>query len=155
MEANKKLIEKFYTSFKNGNTNEMISCYHEEIEFEDPAFGKLKGDDVGLMWKMLIERSKGNIEINFKNIDADFSSGKAYWEAIYPFSKTGRIVHNKIHANFVFKDGKIIKHTDYFNFYKWSRMAFGTLGWVLGFTPILKNKVRSTALLQLKEFKNR
>jgi ketosteroid isomerase-like protein len=155
MEANKKLIEKFYTAFKNGNAEEMISCYHQEIEFEDPAFGILKGDDVGAMWKMLIERGKGQIEISFKDINAGFSSGTAYWEAIYPFSKTGRIVHNKIHASFIFKDGKIIKHTDKFDFYKWLRQAFGPLGWALGFTPILKKKVRSNALLQLKNYKNR
>ena len=37
--------------------------YHDEIEFSDPAFGLLKGDDE---WKMLVEKSGGNIHLEFK-----------------------------------------------------------------------------------------
>jgi len=39
-----KLIETFYTSFANLDAETMISCYHDEITFEDPAFGVLKGE---------------------------------------------------------------------------------------------------------------
>ncbi len=40
--------------------------------------------------------------------------GSARWEAVYPFSETGRIVHNRIRAEFRFRDGKIIEHRDHF-----------------------------------------
>lgn len=153
MESNKKLIETFYTAFQKGNVDEMISCYHKDILFEDPAFGKLKGEDAKSMWRMLIERSKGEIQIFFKDIEANDTNGKASWEAKYFFSKTGRPVHNKIQADFIFKDGKIIKHTDKFNLWKWSSMALGAVGLLLGFTPLIKNKVRRNALAQLKKYK--
>jgi hypothetical protein len=104
---------------------------------------------------MLIKGSKAPVKITYKDVEANATSGKAYWEAVYMFSKTGRPVHNKIHASFLFKDGKIIQHTDKFNFFNWSCMAFGPLGWLLGWTPILKNKVRSTALSQLEAFKKK
>ena len=37
-----------------------------------------------------------------------------------------------ISTAYEFKDGKIIKHTDKFDFYRWSRQALGLMGWVLG-----------------------
>lgn len=155
MNPNIKLIETFYTAFKKGQVEEMVACYHEDILFQDPAFGLLKGEDAKDMWRMLIGRSNGSIEIIFGEIEANDITGKAYWEAKYPFSKTGRQVHNKIHANFIFKDGKIIKHTDKFNVWRWSSMALGPVGFLLGYTPIVKNRIRKTALEQLTAFKKK
>ena len=51
------------------------------------------------------------------------------------------MVINDIIAEFKIKDGKIIKHQDKFDFYKWSRQALGFPGLFLGWTPFLKNKV--------------
>ena len=63
---NEQLIHHFYESFSQNNANEMIACYHDKIEFSDPAFGLLKGDEAKNMWKMLIERGKGNIKVEHK-----------------------------------------------------------------------------------------
>jgi hypothetical protein len=41
MNENEKLIEKFYMSFKNSDPKSMIECYHEEIEFSDPAISSI------------------------------------------------------------------------------------------------------------------
>ncbi|WP_020532146.1 nuclear transport factor 2 family protein [Flexithrix dorotheae] len=149
---NKQLIEEFYTAFQKLDAERMTACYHENIQFEDPAFGTLKGEQVGNMWRMLIERSEGNLEITFHDVEASETTGKAHWEAKYLFSKTNRKVHNKIKASFQFKDGKIYRHTDYFNFWKWSGMALGPIGYFLGFTPLVKNKVRKTSLHLLAKY---
>ena len=39
-----KLIETFYSALNNCDGPAMISCYHNDVVFEDPAFGELKGD---------------------------------------------------------------------------------------------------------------
>ncbi|MEL6866642.1 MAG: nuclear transport factor 2 family protein, partial [Bacteroidota bacterium] len=119
------LITQFYEAFQKGDAAAMGACYHEEITFEDPGFGHLKGKEVTAMWQMLIERSKGNLSVTFDRVKADDVRGSANWEAKYPFSKTKRPVHNKIKANFQFKDGKIIDHKDEFSFWRWSSMALG------------------------------
>ena len=151
-QANKKIIEQFYTAFQNGEVEKMVACYHSDIIFEDPAFGVLKGAEAGNMWRMLMERGKGNIDISYSNVKADEKSGSAHWEAKYPFSKTGRKVHNKIDASFGFKDGKIIQHTDKFDLWKWSSMALGLPGTFLGWTPFMQNKIKQQSRGLLKKY---
>lgn len=142
MENNKELIEKFYTSFAAGDAEGMVSCYHDDIAFEDPAFGPLKGEDPKKMWRMLLKNNKGNMKITFSNVHADAHTGGADWVAEYTFSQTGRHVVNRVSASFEFKDGKIIKHTDRFNAWKWASQALGTSGKLLGWSSFMKNKIR-------------
>ncbi|MCB0490216.1 MAG: nuclear transport factor 2 family protein [Cyclobacteriaceae bacterium] len=148
---NAQLIEKFYTSFRHKDWNGMQSCYADDITFSDPVFPLLKGKEAKAMWHMLVSASK-DLEISFNNIVADDKQGSCHWEAIYTFSKTGRKVHNKIDAQFRFKDGLIIQHTDSFDLWRWSRMALGTSGIFLGWSPLVKNKIRSMASKNLESF---
>ncbi|MEZ5346667.1 MAG: nuclear transport factor 2 family protein [Pyrinomonadaceae bacterium] len=149
---NKDLITKFYTSFAKGEAEEMISCYHEDIEFSDPAFGVLHSDDAKDMWRMLIKRAKGNLEIDFKNVSANGDKGWADWTARYLFSKTGRNVFNEIHAEFEFREGKIIVHRDNFDIWKWSKQALGLPGHFLGWSSFMQNKIRNNARESLSQF---
>ena len=149
--ANAAIIEAFYKSFQQLDANGMKACYHPDIEFSDPVFPNLTGDAAGAMWTMLCKRAE-NFHLTYSDISADETSGTAQWQAQYKFSATGRKVHNIITANFEFKDGKIIKHNDHFNFWRWSRMALGVSGVLLGWTPLLQNKVRATANQNLQIF---
>ncbi len=133
----------------------MIACYHSDIEFSDPAFGTLKGDEARAMWKMLIERSGGKLKVVFSNVTADAEKGSAHWEAFYEFSKTGRNVHNKIDARFEFKDGKIHRHHDHFNLWAWSRQALGVSGLLLGYTSFFKNKLQAQTRKLLSDYMQR
>lgn len=153
MNPNEDTIKKFYTAFSNGNASQICECYHPNIQFQDPAFGQLKGNDVCKMWQMLIEKSKGNIKIDFSEIKADEYNGSAHWTAVYNFSKTNRKITNSIHARFQFQNGLIIKHTDNFDLWKWSRQAFGWKGFLLGWTGFMQNKIQEQALLSLKNYK--
>jgi ketosteroid isomerase-like protein len=152
MNNHEQLITSFYAAFAKQDYQGMAACYHDEIEFTDPVFGTLKGIQAKAMWQMLLERSRGNLKIMFSEVTATETSGSAHWEAFYPFSKTGRNVHNKIDATFQFKDGKIIQHTDHFDLYRWSRQAFGVTGTVLGFTPFFQKKIRGTAAKSLQTY---
>ncbi len=151
MQQNVKLIETFYSSFQKLDGESMAECYHPEIEFSDPVFPDLKGDEAAAMWKMLCSQAK-DFSLTFDKVEADDLSGKAHWEAVYNFSATGRKVHNIINAEFQFKDGKIIRHKDNFDFWKWSKMALGPTGFLLGWTPLLKNKIRQQAAKNLEKF---
>jgi ketosteroid isomerase-like protein len=148
--TNEELIDKFYTSFAAGDAEGMISCYTDDIEFRDPAFGVLKGEDAKNMWRMLLKNP--DLKVSATLIKADDNTGSASWVAVYKFSLTGRQVKNKVSAKFRFGDGKIVEHIDHFNFWKWATQAFGVKGLLLGLTPMMKNKVRKQALIRLSEF---
>lgn len=148
----KDTLERFYKAFQSGDAKAMGDCYHDDAHFSDPAFQNLNSKEVKAMWAMLIERSKGNLEIEFHSVIADDSIGQCTWEARYPFSKTGNQVHNIIHATMEFKDGLIIKHLDKFNFWRWSSMALGTTGKLLGWTSFLRKKVGAMAMKSLHEY---
>ncbi|WP_417941345.1 nuclear transport factor 2 family protein [Flavobacterium sp. RS13.1] len=152
MNPNENLIAKFYTAFANADAKTMNECYHPNVHFIDPVFGLLKEKQVSKMWEMLLLKSKGDIKIEFSNIKADEFSGTARWVATYKFSKTNRKVVNQVSAEFLFQDGLIIKHTDNFDVWKWSKQAFGITGYLLGWTGFFQNKIKEQALLSLKKF---
>jgi len=135
MHPNAELIRRFYTSFQKRDPGGMVACYHPDIEFSDEVFPDLKGPRAGAMWRMLSERAK-DLKVEFADVEADDSVGQAHWEAWYTFSATGRQVHNKIDANFEFKDGKIIRHRDSFDFWAWASQALGPAGWLLGWSSM-------------------
>lgn len=152
MTENEQLITNFYTAFGHNDIKKMAECYHENIQFEDPAFGILNDKKPIIMWKMLLERSKGNIKIEFFDVIANENSGSATWVATYVFSKTNRKVINKINAKFEFQDGLIIKHTDSFDIYKWSKQALGFKGFLLGWTSFMRNKIQESAKKSLENY---
>ena len=151
MNDSEKIIHDFYTAFQKKDWKGMQACYHPEIKFSDPVFTNLKGGEAKAMWHMLATTAK-ELTLSFKSIAASGATGSCDWDARYPFSRTGRQVHNVIHAEFEFKDGKIIKHTDSFDLWKWSGMALGLSGTLLGWSPIIKSKIRATAMTSLNKF---
>lgn len=152
MTENEKTLTKFYSAFTNADALTMCECYHPDIKFRDPVFGLLKGKQACDMWKMLIEKSKGNIQIEFSDIEADEYLGDASWVATYNFSKTNRKVINTVSSHFHFKNGLIIKQTDDFDIWKWSKQAFGIAGTLFGWTGFMQKKIHEKAILSLKSF---
>ncbi len=151
MHANEETIRRFYEAFAQRDHETMAACYHPRIRFSDPVFPKLEGPAAGAMWRMLCERGT-DLVVRHSNIHATDTEGSAHWDADYTFSATGRNVHNSIDAAFRFEDGKIIEHVDTFDLWAWSRMALGPIGLLLGWSPIVRNKVRGQAGSQLERF---
>ncbi len=152
--TNIELIEKFYTSFAEGNVKGMTECYDKKVTFQDPAFGTLKGERAYKMWEMLLSGKTEAVKISFNKIEANIESGRANWIAEYRYGKKKRKVINNVLANFKFKDGKIIVHKDTFNLWKWTRQAMGPIGLLLGWTPFMKNKIQLTTNKKLDDFIN-
>lgn len=149
--TNSTLIETFYKAFQNLDAEGMVACYHDEIEFHDPAFGTLKGVNAKDMWKMLCKNAK-DLKVEFSAISANEKTGTAHWEAWYTFSQTGKKVHNIIDAKFEFKDGKIIKHHDAFNLHRWAKQALGFKGFLLGGTSFFQGKLQQQTNKLLSKF---
>ena len=124
--SNKQIIENFYRAFAASDIEGMLSCYHDKIQFEDPAFGKLEGDRAKNMWRMLLLSSNGEIKLSFSNVEADETSGSAYWIAEYYFSKTGR---------------KVINH-----------VALGMTGVLIGWSSFFKHKMQKGTNTLLDNF---
>ncbi len=137
-------IERFYTAFAERDWSAMGACYHDDATFSDPVFVDLNATEARAMWKMLVTSGK-DLRVTHAILTEDGKTGSAQWDAWYTFSKTGRPVHNRITATFTFKDGLILSHHDQFDFWRWSRQALGTSGLLLGWTPIVRNKVRGIA----------
>jgi len=152
-DANRELITRFYQAFQRLDAEAMVACYSDDIVFSDPVFGTLRGQDACDMWRMLTTRAKG-FTLKFDNVRADAHSGSAHWVASYLFSQTGRTVVDDIQARFVIRDGLICQHDDSFDLWRWSRQALGSPGVLLGWTPLLQNKVRQQAFKGLRAYQH-
>lgn len=148
---NEELVHKFYRAFAERDAATMGTCYADDVRFTDPAFEGLVGDEARGMWRMLCEQGT-DLRIEHSGVQADDREGVAHWEAWYSFGPNKRKVHNIIDARFTFRDGLIVEHVDTFDFHRWSRMALGVPGLLLGWTPMLRNTVRKTAGRQLQKY---
>jgi ketosteroid isomerase-like protein len=151
MNVNEQLIHRFYTCFQHKDYKGMQECYAGNATFSDAVFKNLNAAQVKAMWEMLLRTGK-DLSLEFDNVKAGDTQGSAHWVATYTFSKTGNKVINSINASFQYENGKIVSHTDSFNFYTWARQALGFTGLLLGWTSFLKNKVQATAKRSLDEF---
>jgi len=153
---NAELVARFYTAFAALDDAVMAECYAADVSFQDEVFALRGREEVSGMWRMLCSATRATgrdaWSLSFDGVEADDRQGRAHWQAHYRFSATGRLVHNVISAEFVFRDGVIVAHRDRFDFWRWSRQALGPTGWLLGWTPLLRRKVRARAAANLRAF---
>jgi hypothetical protein len=148
---NELLLHHFYTCFQHRDADGMTGCYHSEVAFSDPAFGELHAMEPVAMWKMLLGNAK-DMQVTFRDIQADEQQGCAHWEANYTFPTTGRRVQNVVEARFQFREEKILIHQDSFDYWKWASQALGLPGRLLGWTPWLHNKTQQAAREKLRDY---
>jgi ketosteroid isomerase-like protein len=142
------VVRRFYEAFAAKDGEAMAACYADDVVFSDPAFPHLVGDEARDMWRMLTRRAQDfSLEFEVRG------PGRVHWEARYVFSKTGRRVHNVIDATIEVRDGRIVRHTDVFDFHRWARQALGLPGALLGWSSFLQRKVQTEAARSLAEFR--
>jgi ketosteroid isomerase-like protein len=149
--ANAALIERFYSAFARRDIETMLSCYRPDVVFRDPVFGALTGPRVLAMWRMLNARAV-DLAVEFDEVAATGGRGSAHWEARYTYTATGRPVHNRIDASFEFRDGSIARHVDRFSLWRWSAMALGIQGALLGWLPPVRSAIRARAAKTLAAY---
>jgi ketosteroid isomerase-like protein len=157
---NRQTIENFYGAFARLDADGMAACYADDAEFDDEVFSLRGKREVAGMWRMLCEgvqaKGRNDWKLTWRDVAAEGATGQAHWDAHYRFTATGRLVHNSIDARFEFDDaGRIRRHRDRFDFWRWSRQALGAPGVLLGWSPLLRGKVRGQAGANLKRFLDR
>lgn len=152
MQTNEEVINRFYSAFQKLDYQTMNDCYSEDIVFNDPVFGILRGEEAKWMWEMLCKNAK-DFSLTFSNIQPiDEEYATCNWVATYTFSKTGNKVVNKIKAFMKLKDGKIIEHSDAFRLSTWIGQALGWKGKLFGWMGWMKRKVQKGARKNLIGF---
>ncbi|GAB5557381.1 MAG: nuclear transport factor 2 family protein [Schleiferiaceae bacterium] len=152
------LIKTFYTALSESDLDTLRSCYAENVTFEDPAFGELKGAEVMDMWTFLLSRGGENLKVQFEIFEESEQSARGQWIAKYPFGPKKRPVTNVISSHFEIQDGKITKHVDHFSLWKWSSQALGLpgllMGWSSWFGKKLRTRFRTTLRKTLQKSSN-
>lgn len=143
------VLQRFYGGFAARDAATMSACYADDARFSDPAFPDLNATEARAMWKMLLGRSE-DLRVKFKVLEEDAHHGVCEWHAYYTFSSTGRKVHNIVRSEFELRDGLIVRQQDRFDFWRWSRQALGPMGWLLGWSPIVRGKVQTKARAALE-----
>ncbi len=151
-QENYEILKHFYKAVQRKDTHEMLSTYADDVEFSDPAFGNLQGQETEAMWRMRLGHDDDSFKVNFCDIEANENGGKVTWEAEYTYKNNP--VFNRIESYIEIKNGKIIKQEDKFSLQRWASMALGAKGIVLGLTPFLKSQVRKINRKSLKNYMN-
>ena len=151
---NAALIGRFYAALARRDAPAMIACYAPDATFSDPAFPALDAAGVAAMWTMLCARGK-DLAVVASDIEADAATGRAHWVATYTYSATGRRVLNRIDATFRFRDGRIVRHEDRFDLWRWLRQALGLKGTLLGWLPPVQGAMRAQAAKTLADWRTR
>ena len=151
---NAVLIERFYRALGRRDAEAMAACYARDATFSDPVFQDLDAAGVAAMWRMLCARGK-DLAVAASHIEADDAAGRAHWVATYTYSATGRHVENRIDAQFAFREGRIVRHVDRFDLWRWLRQAIGAKGTLLGWAPPVQNAVRAQAAKALADWRTK
>ena len=144
----KEIAIKFYDAFSAANIEVLKQLYDKKLIFNDNIFVNLDYNETISMWSSLLVGNK-NMSIKYEIKKYSEKYVEVEWIADYLFTSTNRNVKNIILAKMEIDQGKIINHTDNFDFYKWSQMAFGITGVLIGWTSFFKNKVRTEAYNKL------
>lgn len=152
MHAHEQLIRHFYERFAVRDAVGMGECYADDATFCDPVFPALAGDEVRDMWSMLCKRGT-DLELEARDLRAQDDVGFAQWTARYTFSATGRSIENHVKASFRFEGGRIVAHVDRFNLWRWCSQALGPAGLLLGWTPMVRARVRREANAALERYR--
>ena len=150
-DENAALVTRFYDSFSKGDAAGMNACYAPDIVFSDPAFGELRGDRARAMWTMLCGNLK-DFSLTYEIREATDSTVRGRAVATYLYSATGNTVRNEMNGTFTIANGAIVRQEDRFDIWKWSAQALGAVGKFGGWTPMVKKKIRATALGRLDSF---
>ena len=145
------VAERFFEAFMVRDHYTRGLLYAEHATFSDPVFPLLNARGARVMWKMLLTRAE-DLGIEVKVIEDSPAHASVDWVAHYTFGATGRPVVNRVHTEMAISLGRIVSQVDSFNLWRWSGQALGASGWLLGWTPLVRNKIRAQAAYSLREY---
>jgi hypothetical protein len=148
------VAEQFYEAFMVQDHYTMGLLYAENATFSDPVFPLLNARGARMMWAMLLTRAEDlGIQVNI--LEDSPARARVEWTAHYTFGATGRRVVNRIQTEMAISNGRIVRQIDRFSLWRWARQALGVQGLLLGWTPMVQNRIRKQAARSLGEFARR
>lgn len=145
------VAERFYEAFTVRDDYTMGLLYAEQATFSDPVFPLLSARGVRAMWTMLLSRAD-DLAIDARILEDGATRARAQWTARYTFAATGRHVTNRVHTEMALANGRIVRHVDRFSLWRWAGQALGPSGWALGWSPMLRDRIRAEAGRTLNDF---
>ena len=152
--ATRAVAERFYQGFAARDPEAMAACYADDARCSDPVFPDLDARGARDMWRMLLGRAT-DLSFTLDRLDTDGDRASAAWTARYTFSATGRKVENRITSELTIAGDRIHRHRDQFDLWRWSRQALGVPGLLLGWSPLIRGKVRRTAAANLAAYQRK
>jgi hypothetical protein len=149
------VAERFYDAFTVRDSYTMGLLYAEHATFSDPIFPLLNAKGARLMWQMLLSRAEEDFRIEVDILEDSPSRARVNWVAHYTFSATRRPVTNHIRTEMQLVAGKIVRQQDTFSLWRWSAQALGAKGMLLGWSPLVRNRVRAQASTALRDYARR
>ena len=146
------VAQRFYDAFTVRDSYTMGLLYAEHATFSDPVFQLLNAKGTRLMWQMLLSRAEDDFGIEFDIVEESASRARVNWVARYTFTATRRPVTNHVRTEMQLVAGKIVRQQDEFSLWRWSSQALGPKGALLGWSPIVRNKIRAQAAASLQDF---
>ena len=122
-------MTRFYNALARRDAATLASMYAADAAFQDPVF-RLRGAQVTAMWTGLLRRAR-DFSVSYTIAQAGNDRGSVEWTARYLFAGKRPVV-NVILSELEFRDGKIVQHTDAFDFPRWAAQALGVSGRLLG-----------------------
>lgn len=169
MQANhltSQTLHRFFTALAERDSQGMLNCYAHGVRFEDPVFNLNGESEIMGMWALLfghvgLARERKNKSqrdrptvwaVEFHTVKTLNNHGSVRWEATFRYAPTGRVVHNGVYSQFRFdEDGLILSQRDNFDFWRWARQAYGIVGMMIGWTPMMWDHAREQAEVSLQE----
>jgi len=139
------LLVKYLQAIKEQDLKTISSCFHEEAEFYEPAYGKLTGPKIAAWWTFFFAQAK-EFHSEFDSLKVNGDKATVHSEHWYYWNATGAGVHNLVESEFDFKDGKIFRQIDNYNLNAWAFQALESkfMGWT--------NKSREAEQERFEEF---
>ncbi len=145
------MLDRYFDAFRRRDGAAMAACYHSRAVFHDPVFGRLEGERIGAMWRMLTSGADA-LEVAVVDAVVDRERGSAHWIATYPFGGAGRVVRNEVRSRFEFLDDLVIRQDDVFSFPVWARQALGGTAIPFAWMPVYRRRVKAAANARLDRF---
>ncbi|MCU0428869.1 MAG: nuclear transport factor 2 family protein [Cytophagaceae bacterium] len=151
MHPNEVILNEFYATLQKKNHQGLKKFYASDAVFSDPMYLNLRTEEIHAMWELFCINSK-NFSLEFGNVKADDQQGEVSWKASYIYASSGNSVTKEVKSSFEFKEGKIVRQNDVYDFHEWAGQALGLMGSLLGWTGFVENQVKENARKNLEAF---
>ena len=155
------LVTRFYEALDAQDGETMGSFYDADATFWDPVFHSLTGAEPAAMWRMLTRRREPATPFSVRTGDFAVEEGESEWRVtgvwVANYVYEGRPVENHVQATIAVAKatGLFLHHRDEFDLHKWCSQALGLVGWLLGWTSFMQNKVHAQVRRSLSRFMER